>query len=39
VWLIAHRGKMPDDPLVFALEDRINRILILTMLAIVVLAL
>jgi len=39
VWLVAHRGKMPDDPLVFALQDRTNRILVLTMLAIVVLAL
>lgn len=39
VWLIAHRGKMPDDPLVFALQDRTSRILILLMLALVVIAL
>jgi 4-hydroxybenzoate polyprenyltransferase len=39
VWLIAHRGKMPDDPLVFALQDRTNRILILVMFLLVVLAL
>ena len=28
IWLIAHRGKMPDDPVVFATSDRISRILI-----------
>lgn len=39
MWLIAHRGKMPDDPVVFALQDRTNRIVILVMLALVVLAL
>ena len=33
VWLIAHRGKMHHDPLVFALRDRTSRILILLMLA------
>jgi 4-hydroxybenzoate polyprenyltransferase/phosphoserine phosphatase len=26
VWLIAHRGAMLDDPLVFALKDRVSRI-------------
>ncbi len=39
IWLIAHRGKMPDDPLVFAVTDRTSRILGLLMLAIAVLAL
>jgi 4-hydroxybenzoate polyprenyltransferase len=39
VWLIAHRGNMPDDPLVFAVRDRTNRILILLMMLLVVIAL
>ena len=39
VWLIAHRGKMPDDPLIFALSDRISRILALLMLAVTLVAL
>ena len=39
VWLIAHRGRMPDDPVVFAINDRASRILILLMLAITVWAL
>jgi 4-hydroxybenzoate polyprenyltransferase len=39
VWLIAHRGQMPDDPLVFATRDRTSYILILLMLALVALAL
>ena len=38
LWLIAHRGKMFHDPLVFALRDRTSRILILLMLATVLLA-
>ena len=33
LWLIAHRGKMHHDPLVFALRDRRSRALILLMLA------
>ena len=28
VWLMAHRGRMTDDPLVFALRDHVSRILI-----------
>jgi 4-hydroxybenzoate polyprenyltransferase len=28
MWLIAHRGRMTDDPLVFAIRDRVSRILI-----------
>jgi 4-hydroxybenzoate polyprenyltransferase len=38
LWLIAHRGKMFHDPLVFALRDHTSRILILLMLATVLLA-
>jgi hypothetical protein len=38
VWLTAHRGKMRDDPLVFAACDRTSRILILLMLVTVILA-
>jgi 4-hydroxybenzoate polyprenyltransferase len=38
LWLIAHRGKMFHDPLVFALRDRTSRILILLMVATVLLA-
>ena len=33
LWLVAHRGKMPDDPVVFATRDWISRVLILLMLA------
>jgi 4-hydroxybenzoate polyprenyltransferase len=32
LWLIAHRGTMYHDPLVFALRDRTSRVLILAML-------
>jgi len=39
IWLVAHRGKMPDDPLVFATHDRTSRILIELMTVITVLAL
>ena len=39
MWLLAHRGKMIDDPLVFALRDRTSRIVILLMLAAAALAL
>ena len=38
LWLIAHRGKMYHDPLVFALRDHTSRILILLMLGIMLLA-
>lgn len=38
VWLIAHRGGMHDDPLVFATKDPASRISILVMLATAVLA-
>jgi len=39
MWLMAHRGKMPDDPVVFAAMDSTSRILILLMLGTAVLAL
>lgn len=39
LWLVAHRGRMHDDPLVFALRDRSSLILILLMLATALLAL
>jgi 4-hydroxybenzoate polyprenyltransferase/phosphoserine phosphatase len=38
LWLIAHRGKMYHDPLVFALRDRTSRTLVLLMMAAVLLA-
>jgi 4-hydroxybenzoate polyprenyltransferase len=31
VWLAAHRGRMTDDPLVFALKDRVSIVLIASM--------
>lgn len=37
-WLVAHRGKMPDDPVVFALHDRVSWILVALMAGISVLA-
>jgi 4-hydroxybenzoate polyprenyltransferase len=39
VWLTAHRGRMPDDPVMFAMNNRTSRILIMLMAAIFVLAL
>jgi 4-hydroxybenzoate polyprenyltransferase len=33
LWMVAHRGNMYHDPLVFAVRDRTSRILILLMLA------
>jgi 4-hydroxybenzoate polyprenyltransferase len=38
LWLIAHRGKMHHDPLVFTLRDRTSRVLVLLMLVTVLLA-
>jgi len=38
-WLIAHRGRMPDDPVVFAMNDRTSRILAVLMLVVMLLAL
>jgi hypothetical protein len=31
MWLMAHRGRMTDDPLVFALKDRVSQLLIILM--------
>ncbi len=39
MWLIAHRGGMHDDPVVFTVKDRISRIVILLVAVIFVLAL
>lgn len=39
IWLFAHRGKMPDDPVVFATHDRVSCVLIALMVAITLLAL
>jgi len=39
IWLSAHRGKLSDDPVVFATGDRTSRILILLMLAVSMVAL
>ena len=39
LWLVAHRGKMHHDPLVFALRDRTSRILVVLMLLAVLVAL
>jgi 4-hydroxybenzoate polyprenyltransferase len=33
MWLSAHRGRMPDDPVVFTMSDRTSRVLILLMAA------
>lgn len=38
LWLVARRGEMYQDPLVFAMRDRTSRILILLMLAAAVIA-
>jgi len=39
MWLIAHRGRMPDDPVTFALHDRTSWILVALIVAISALAL
>lgn len=31
MWLTAHRGRMTDDPLVFAIKDRVSQVLIVLM--------
>lgn len=33
MWLMAHRGRIHDDPLLFALNDRSSRILMVLMAA------
>ncbi len=38
MWLMAHRGRMHDDPLVFALHDRVSQVVIALMAAILLAA-
>jgi 4-hydroxybenzoate polyprenyltransferase len=38
VWLGAHRGKLHDDPVVFAMKDKVSRLVILIAVAIVLAA-
>jgi len=38
VWLIAHRGRMHDDPLVFTVRDRVSRIVLLLSAVVLLLA-
>jgi 4-hydroxybenzoate polyprenyltransferase len=38
MWLMAHRGRMHDDPLVFALRDKVSRVLVALMAVIFLLA-
>jgi 4-hydroxybenzoate polyprenyltransferase len=38
IWLVAHRGGMHDDPLVFALKDRVSRLTLVLMAIIMILA-
>jgi len=38
MWLMAHRGRMHDDPLVFALRDRVSQIVVALMAATLVIA-
>jgi 4-hydroxybenzoate polyprenyltransferase len=37
-WLIAHRGNMHDDPIVFALKDRLSWLIVALFAAVFVLA-
>jgi 4-hydroxybenzoate polyprenyltransferase len=37
-WLIAHRGNMHDDPIVFALKDRLSWVIVALFIAVFVLA-
>jgi 4-hydroxybenzoate polyprenyltransferase len=38
VWIIAHRGKMHDDPIVFAIKDRVSQVVALLIGSILLLA-
>lgn len=38
IWLIAHRGGMHDDPLIFALKDRVSRNILISIGIIMILA-
>jgi hypothetical protein len=33
IWLTAHRGRMPGDPVAFAIVDRTSQVLVVLMLA------
>ena len=37
-WLVAHRGNMHDDPIVFAVKDRVSRAVALAMAVVILLA-
>jgi 4-hydroxybenzoate polyprenyltransferase/phosphoserine phosphatase len=39
VWLVAHRGGMSDDPIVFAIKDRISRVVMVLMALVLLVAL
>ena len=39
VWLIAHRGNMREDPILFAFQDRVSYVVGLLIIALVALAL
>lgn len=39
IWLVAHRGGMHDDPLIFALKDRVSLVILGSMVVIMTLAL
>jgi 4-hydroxybenzoate polyprenyltransferase len=38
VWLIAHRGRMEDDPLVFSIKNRVSQIVAILALLIIIMA-
>lgn len=38
VWLIAHRGAMHEDPVVFALQDRVSHVIVLSVIIVLALA-
>jgi 4-hydroxybenzoate polyprenyltransferase len=38
VWFLAHRGHMPDDPVIFALKDRISQLVGLATVVFIILA-
>jgi 4-hydroxybenzoate polyprenyltransferase/phosphoserine phosphatase len=38
VWLVAHRGDMHDDPIVYAVKDRVSRLVVLAMAIVIAIA-
>ena len=38
IWLIAHRGGMHDDPMIFALKNRVSRYILISLGIIMILA-